>query len=61
MSRESQELEVSAQRIHTESVDSQNLHRQLELSRAREQDINVYGQSILVACWQIYWRYCPVW
>jgi hypothetical protein len=27
---------VSVQRIHTESVDSQNLHRQLELSRARE-------------------------
>jgi hypothetical protein len=40
MSRENQELEVSVQRIHTESVDSQNLHRQLELSRAREQKLD---------------------
>ena len=40
MSRENQELEVSVQRIHTESVNSQNLHRQLELSRAREQNLD---------------------
>jgi chromosome segregation ATPase len=40
MSRENQELEVSVQRIHTESVDSQHLHRQLERSRAREQKLD---------------------
>jgi hypothetical protein len=40
MSRENQELVVSVQRIRTESVNSQNLHRQLEVSRAREQNIN---------------------
>ena len=40
MSRENQELEVSVQRIRTESVNSQNLHRQPEVSRAREQNIN---------------------
>jgi len=39
--RENQELEVSVQRIHTQSVNSQNLHRQLELSRAREQKLVV--------------------
>jgi hypothetical protein len=40
MSRENQELEVSVQHIRTESVYSQNLHRQLELSRAREQKLD---------------------
>ena len=40
MSRENQELEVSVQRTHTESFDTQNLHRQLELSRAREQKLD---------------------
>ncbi len=40
MSRENRELEVSVQRIHTGSIDSQNLYRQLELSRAREQKLD---------------------
>jgi hypothetical protein len=40
MPKESQELEISVQRNHTESVDSQNLHRQLELLRAREQKLD---------------------
>ena len=40
MERENQDLNVSVQRIHAESVDSQNLHRQLELSRAREQKLD---------------------
>jgi len=40
MSRENQELEVSVQRIHTESVNSQNHHRQLELSRVREEKLD---------------------
>jgi hypothetical protein len=48
MSRENKELEVSAQHIHTESVDSQKLHRQLELSRAREQNINWMGKVLLL-------------
>jgi hypothetical protein len=39
MRRENQVPEVSVQRIHTESVGSHNLHRQLELSRAREQKL----------------------
>ena len=37
---ESQELEVSVQRIPTESAESQNLNRQLELLRAREQKLD---------------------
>src|ERR1700733_5164200 len=40
MPREDQELEVSVRRIHTDSVNSQNLHRQLEVSRAREQKLD---------------------
>ena len=40
MLRENQELDVSVQHIHTESVNSQNLHRQLELSHAREQKLD---------------------
>ena len=40
MPRENQELEVSVERILSESVGSQNLHRQLELSRAREQKLD---------------------
>jgi hypothetical protein len=41
MQREDQDLDVSVQRIHAESVNSQNLHRQLELSRARELKLDV--------------------
>ncbi|KAF8502908.1 hypothetical protein F5888DRAFT_1123729 [Russula emetica] len=40
MRREDQEPEVSVQRIQTESVNSQNLHRQPELSHAREQKLD---------------------
>ena len=40
MPRENQELEVSVQRTHTESVNSQNLHRRLELSCTREQKLD---------------------
>jgi hypothetical protein len=38
--RENQEPEVSVQRIHTESINSQNLRRQLDFSRAREQKLD---------------------
>ena len=40
MPRENQAWEVSVQHILTESVDSQDLHRQLELLRAREQKLD---------------------
>jgi len=40
-SRENQELDISVLLIHTESVKSQNLHRQLETSRPREQKLDV--------------------
>ena len=42
MGRENQESEVSVsvQRIHTESANSQSLHRQLELLRAHEQKLH---------------------
>lgn len=42
MRTENEEPEVSVQRIHTESIDSQNFHRQLELSRARERELDAY-------------------
>jgi hypothetical protein len=38
--RENEELDVSVQRTHTESVNSQSLHQQLEPSRAREQKLD---------------------